>query len=757
VGSVGSNGTRVIHFGIFEVDTKAGELRRNGSRVRLQEQPFQILTSLLEQPGQVVTREELRGKLWPADTFVDFDHSLNAAIRRLRDALGDSAENPRFVETVARRGYRFIAPINGTGAAASAAQPALPASPALRWWHWTVMGALVLAVGAAIGWRIGHVSPSPPARERRITANSEDTPVIGASLSPDGKYLAFADRTGFYLRQLATGETHPVTLPSGFTAVPASWFPDGVHLVVLASAGAVEAPSIWEISALGGTPHKLAERGWHPSVSRDGSRIVFLAGSESSNEVWVMQADGTNPRKLLGGRQDIFGSPVWSPNGKQIAYVRGKYRPGTFGFQGQIEIYQLDSGRTTGWTKVVTASPLLTAALVWTSDGRLVYALSEPPPNENDANLWAQHIDADTGTARGAAVRLTSASGSIRNLSLTSDGRRLGYSRDSIAPDVYVTDLISGGQKLTPLRRLTLDENADYPYTWTHDSKAVIFVSDRTGTYQIYRQAPDQASPELLQGGPEDLTIVRLTPRGDSILYIVPPKRGAASNTARLMRLPLSGGPPQLVLEAPGINNHQCARFPATICIVSQLEPGRERFFTFDPVKGLGSELVNAKVEGDDYYQFNWSLSPDGKTLALAKKRAFPDNDESIAIGKRVPGPVLPAEEKSGASGAEPTLPKGPTVWLFSLADGTERPLPLPGWAGFACLDWASDGKSIWVQAHTAVKQALLNVDLSGRARAMLELEDSHYLGWAIQSPDGKHLAIWKGNGNANVWMLENF
>jgi hypothetical protein len=223
------------------------------------------------------------------------------------------------------------------------------------------------------------------------------------------------------------------------------------------------------------------------------------------------------------------------------------------------------------------------------------------------------------------------------------------------------------------------------------------------------------------------------------------------------MRLPLSGGPPQLVLEAPGINNHQCARFPATICIVSQLEPGRERFFTFDPVKGLGSELVNAKVEGDDYYQFNWSLSPDGKTLALAKKRAFPDNDESIAIGKRVPGPVLPAEEKSGASGAEPTLPKGPTVWLFSLADGTERPLPLPGWAGFACLDWASDGKSIWVQAHTAVKQALLNVDLSGRARAMLELEDSHYLGWAIQSPDGKHLAIWKGNGNANVWMLENF
>jgi len=88
---------------VFELDLRAGELRRNGSKIRLQEQPFQILVTLLEHPGEVVTREELRSKLWPADTFVDFDHSLNAAIRRLRDALGDSADRPRFVETVARR------------------------------------------------------------------------------------------------------------------------------------------------------------------------------------------------------------------------------------------------------------------------------------------------------------------------------------------------------------------------------------------------------------------------------------------------------------------------------------------------------------------------------------------------------------------------------------------------------------------------------------------------------------------------------
>jgi len=103
----------VISFGTFEADLRTGELRRDGRKIRLQEQPFQILAMLLEHPGEIVTREELRSRLWPADTFEDFDHGLNAAVKRLRDALADSAENPRFVETLARRGYRFLVPING--------------------------------------------------------------------------------------------------------------------------------------------------------------------------------------------------------------------------------------------------------------------------------------------------------------------------------------------------------------------------------------------------------------------------------------------------------------------------------------------------------------------------------------------------------------------------------------------------------------------------------------------------------------------
>jgi TolB-like protein/DNA-binding winged helix-turn-helix (wHTH) protein/Flp pilus assembly protein TadD len=118
--------SQIIRFGLFEVDLRAGELRKNGVKIRLQQQPFQILAILLQQPGNIVTREELSEQLWPAGTFVDFDHSLNAAIKRLRDALGESAENPIYIETLARRGYRFNAPVQSTPAEASV----LPDSPA---------------------------------------------------------------------------------------------------------------------------------------------------------------------------------------------------------------------------------------------------------------------------------------------------------------------------------------------------------------------------------------------------------------------------------------------------------------------------------------------------------------------------------------------------------------------------------------------------------------------------------------------------
>ncbi len=108
MGTLPSPGSRVVRFGVYEADLRAGELRKQGLRLRLPEQPFQLLAILLEHSGQVVTREELQKRLWPDGTFVDFEQGLNAAVKRLREVLGDSAESPRFIETLARRGYRFI-------------------------------------------------------------------------------------------------------------------------------------------------------------------------------------------------------------------------------------------------------------------------------------------------------------------------------------------------------------------------------------------------------------------------------------------------------------------------------------------------------------------------------------------------------------------------------------------------------------------------------------------------------------------------
>src|ERR1700736_2605109 len=143
----------VLRFGAFELDLRSGELHKQGLRVKLQEQPFRVLNVLLHHPGEVVTRDELRSQIWPADTFVDFDNSLNTSINKLREALGDSADSPRFIETLPRRGYRFIAPVsssNGTGTGIGAG----PTAPVRRWkTAFLVVALLAALVGGGLMWR----------------------------------------------------------------------------------------------------------------------------------------------------------------------------------------------------------------------------------------------------------------------------------------------------------------------------------------------------------------------------------------------------------------------------------------------------------------------------------------------------------------------------------------------------------------------------------------------------------------------------
>ena len=152
----------ILRFGVFEVDVRAGEVRKQGVRIKLQEQPFHVLSVLLERPGEVVTREELRNQSWPADTFVDFDNSLNTAINKLREALGDSAESPRFIETLPRRGYRFIAPVTGVDGTTRGAGPGVNAAAPSRSRKIVVAVAAVVPAAGIVGellWRSRQVPP----------------------------------------------------------------------------------------------------------------------------------------------------------------------------------------------------------------------------------------------------------------------------------------------------------------------------------------------------------------------------------------------------------------------------------------------------------------------------------------------------------------------------------------------------------------------------------------------------------------------
>jgi DNA-binding winged helix-turn-helix (wHTH) protein len=156
-----NSSSSIIRFGTFELDLQTGELRHAGRKVKLQEQPFQVLTALLEHPGKIVTREELRSKLWPAETFVDFDHGLNAAIKRLRDALSESADAPVYIETLARRDYRFIAPVNGSS---SPGEIGISAAPVHRPWKRTAM---IAVAGCFVAAGLLYVGIKP-SRERLL-------------------------------------------------------------------------------------------------------------------------------------------------------------------------------------------------------------------------------------------------------------------------------------------------------------------------------------------------------------------------------------------------------------------------------------------------------------------------------------------------------------------------------------------------------------------------------------------------------------
>jgi Tol biopolymer transport system component len=562
--------------------------------------------------------------------------------------------------------------------------------------------------------------------QRQLTANSPDNPVLAAAISPDGKFLAYGDANGFHLRLISTGETKQLTLPSGlavasvFSGAPAtlgaplSWFPDGSKVLLTVTTPG-ETPSLWAVSILGGAARKLRDGAAAASVSPDGSQIAFLGDydSGSAQGIWVSTADGDDQRRIMTAqRGEYFNQVAWAPNGQRLAY--SKVLAGT-GYVSAIESVSLKGGPPTR----VLSSPKL-QGLCWLPDGRIVYSLRQYVQLGADSDLWEVRTITQTGEPTGHPRQLTNWPGfSFSGFTVTADGKQMEFLRLTAKPHVYVGELDAKGTHLNNTRRLTFDEHFEWPERWTPDSRAVVFWSERDGSWDIFKQTLDKDdTAELLPLGPEPKWYSSFSPDGHWILYMALPeaRHPGGSVPVRIMRVPVSGGPPQLVLTALGTTDIRCTRAPANLCVFDEQQQGHLMFTSVDPIKGRGRAF--ATMEREPSILIPWDLSPDGSQVVMTRE------------GR---------------------------IRLLSLKSGVTTDLAVRGWNGLWSVDWSADGNALFVSSQTLQVTTLLRVNLRGEASALWQ-QKLNFMGTkGIQSPDGRHLAVAGWTTDSNAWMIENF
>ena len=558
---------RIVRFSDFELNLRSGELRRAGTRINLQEQSFQTLAQLLEHPGDIVTREELRQRLWPADTFVDFERGLNAAIKRLRDTLGDSAESPRFVETLHRRGYRFIAPVDlgfiapvdgaaetaneqpGTQSVVVEQMPAGRSTP-LRGWigKGTAIGlaAVILVVASIALFRKAPPATGAPARIAPLTrlAGKEAWPAF----APDGEQVAFAwsgekfDNNDIYVTLVGSTAVRRLTTDPADDYAP-SWSPDGRRIAFLRRVG--HGARIHVISALGGPdqqvsdfpvgatpPHSLMTV--HITWSPDGRYVV--AGrdprdvSGDSAGLYLIPIEGGPARAITRPKPPAFHfSPVFSPDGRRVVYASCLY-PNC-----AVAIVDVDRSFTpASAARTLTSQPVESAGMAWSRDGKSFLFIGE---GSSSWNLWRLWID---GTREPETIEL--AGGNAEHPATATSRDRLVFSRYDWELHLY---RFAPGK---PLERVAASSSFEGDPHFSPDGRHIAFYSGRSGKVAIWVAAADGSQPRQLtshrggwQGSPN------WSPDGRTIAFDVHDPDGI-----HVWTIPAEGGTPRRVTKPTG-------------------------------------------------------------------------------------------------------------------------------------------------------------------------------------------------------------
>ena len=454
----------IVRFGEFTVDLEAGELLRGGVRVKLQGQPFQILVILLSRPGHMVTREELRRCLWASDTFVDFEHGLNAAINRLREALGDSSDEPRFIETLPRRGYRFIFPVTDS------ISRRLPFRE--KWLLGTVVVVSVLIAGLVV-WNLLRTSPIAQPSLMVIPFTSNPGAESDPAFSPDGREIAFASDaagmgTHIYMKLIGSEKPLRLTQGSGRACCPV-WSPDGRYIAFGRCEG--DNDGLFIVPALGGPERKLSAEGtcWDGrlSWSPDGKFLAqpFQDRPDQPFSIFLFSVDTLERKKLTLPPSHFLGDiqPAFSPDGKLIAFVRLS-APGA----NDIYVVAVDQG---GEGQRVTFDRAHIFGIAWTPDGKsLIFSSTR----SGGAKLWRVRVSS------GQSEPLSVGGELAQWPAISRTGDRLAYTQGIVHTNIWRKAILAGQKSAFAPSRVNPSTSGDGDPKFSPDGAKIVFNSSRS-------------------------------------------------------------------------------------------------------------------------------------------------------------------------------------------------------------------------------------------------------------------------------------